>query len=103
MILDEPFSGGLDPSGLLALKRVLRHLVDKRGVTIVLSSPVPELIEEIADRILILKDGEILAFDTLDGLQRMTGTRGNLGKVLEQLIFPDTTRNLANYFEDYPG
>src|SRR5262249_18359357 len=28
LLLDEPFSGGLDPSGLLALKRVLRHLVD---------------------------------------------------------------------------
>ncbi len=103
LILDEPFSGGLDPSGLLALKRVLRHLVDKRQVTVVLSSPVPELIEEIADRILVLKDGMILALDTLDGLQRMTGTRGNLGQVLEHLIFPETTRNLEHYFEDYPG
>ena len=103
LILDEPFSGGLDPSGLLALKRVLRHLVDRRQVTVVLSSPVPELIEEIADRILVLKDGMILALDTLDGLQRMTGTRGNLGQVLEHLIFPETTRNLEHYFEDYPG
>jgi ABC-type multidrug transport system ATPase subunit len=102
LILDEPFSGGLDPSGLLALKRVLRHLVDRRQVTVVLSSPVPELVEEIADRILILKDGSILALDTLDGLQRMTGTRGNLGEVLEHLIFPETTRNLAHYFEDLP-
>ena len=101
MILDEPFSGGLDPSGLLALKRVLRHLVDRRKVTVVLSSPVPELVEEIADRILILKDGSILALDSLDGLQRMTGTRGNLGNVLEHLIFPDTTRNLEHYFEEY--
>jgi ABC-2 type transport system ATP-binding protein len=103
LILDEPFSGGLDPSGLLALKKVLRHLVDRRGATIVLSSPVPELIAEIADRLLILKDGEILAFDSLDGIQRMTGTRGNLGQVLEHLIFPETTRNLAQYFEDYPS
>jgi ABC-type multidrug transport system ATPase subunit len=103
LILDEPFSGGLDPSGLMALKKVLRHLVDRRGATVVLSSPVPELIAEIADRILILKDGEILAFDTLDGLQRRAGTRGNLGQVLEHLIFPETTRNLALYFEDYPA
>lgn len=103
LILDEPFSGGLDPSGLMALKRVLRHLVDRRGVTVILSSPVPELIAEIADRILILKEGEILAFDTLDGLQRMTGMRGNLDKVLEHLIFPETTRNLASYLEDYAG
>ena len=102
LILDEPFSGGLDPSGLIALKRVLRHLVDHRGATVVLSSPVPELVEEIADRILILKDGSILAFDTLDGLQRMTGSRGNLGQVLEHMIFPDTTRNLEHYFEDLP-
>lgn len=101
LILDEPFSGGLDPSGLMALKKVLRHLVDRRGATVVLSSPVPELIAEIADRLLILKDGEILAFDTLDGLQRLAGTRGNLGQVLEHLIFPETTRNLALYFEDY--
>ena len=101
LILDEPFSGGLDPSGLMALKKVLRHLVDRRGATVVLSSPVPELIAEIADRILILKEGEILAFDTLDGLQRLAGTRGNLGQVLEHLIFPETTRNLALYFEDY--
>lgn len=102
LILDEPFSGGLDPSGLIALKRVLRHLVDRRRATVVLSSPVPELVEEIADRILILKDGAILALDTLDGLQRMTGTRGNLGQVLEHLIFPETTRNLEHYFEDLP-
>ncbi len=101
LILDEPFSGGLDPSGLLALRKVLRHLVDRRGATVVLSSPVPELIAEIADRVLILKDGEILAFDTLDGLQRRAGTRGNLAQVLEHLIFPETTRNLAQYFEDY--
>ena len=101
LILDEPFSGGLDPSGLMALKKVLRHLVDRRGATVVLSSPVPELIAEIADRVLILKEGEILAFDTLDGLQRLAGTRGNLGQVLEHLIFPETTRNLAQYFEDY--
>ena len=43
----------------------------------VLTSPVPELVEEITMRVIVLKDGEILAFETLDGLQRMTGYRGN--------------------------
>jgi ABC-2 type transport system ATP-binding protein len=101
LFLDEPFSGGLDPSGILALKRVLRHLVDKKKATIVLTSPVPELIEEIADRVIVLKDGEILAFDTVEGLRRQTSTRGTLGNVLEKLIFPETMRNLAQYFEDH--
>ncbi len=49
----------------------------------------------------MLRDGEILAFDTLDGLQRMTGHRGTLGAVLERLIFPETTRKLEPYFQDF--
>jgi ABC-2 type transport system ATP-binding protein len=102
LLLDEPFSGGLDPSGLLALKRVLQQLVRRRGATVVLTSPVPELVEEIADRIAILHHGAILAFDTLDGLRRATGCRGTLGQVLERLIYPETMRNLERYFEDSP-
>ncbi len=101
LFLDEPFSGGLDPAGLLTLKRVFQHHARRKELTIVLTSPVPELVEEIASRVLILHQGEILAFDTLDGLQRMTGCRGSLGDVLERLIFPDTTRKLDAYFQEF--
>jgi ABC-type multidrug transport system ATPase subunit len=100
LFLDEPFSGGLDPSGILALKRILRQLSERRDVTIVLTSPVPELIEEIADRVIVIKDGEILAFDTIDGLRRQAGMRGSLGELLERMIFPETMRNLEVYFEE---
>jgi ABC-2 type transport system ATP-binding protein len=100
MLLDEPFSGGLDPAGILTLKRVIQHLTRRKKVTIVLTSPVPELVEEIATRIVVLRDGEILAFDTLDGLQLLTGHRGTLGEVLERMIFPETTTKLKAYFEE---
>jgi ABC-2 type transport system ATP-binding protein len=101
MLLDEPFSGGLDPSGILTLKRVIQHLSRRKKATIVLTSPVPELVEEIATRIVVLRDGEILAFDTLDGLQLLTRHRGSLGEVLERLIFPETTTKLKAYFEEF--
>jgi ABC-2 type transport system ATP-binding protein len=100
LLLDEPFSGGLDPSGLLALKKVLRHLVDHKKFTVVLTSPVAELVEEIASRIVVLRGGEILAYDTLDGLRRSTGCHGSLGQVLERMIYPETMRNLKHYFEE---
>jgi len=48
LLLDEPFSGGLDPGGLLTLKRIIQHHARRKVATIVLTSPVPELIEEIA-------------------------------------------------------
>ena len=103
LLLDEPFSGGLDPAGLLALKRVLKRRVGEQGGTIVLTSPVPELVEEIADRVIILRNGEVAAFDTLDGLRRLTGCTGSLSEVLERLIFPETTRKLQDYFRELPS
>jgi len=101
LLLDEPFSGGLDPSGLLAMKRVLLRHARNKELTIVMTSPVPELVEEIATRVVILHQGAVLAFDTLDGLRRSTGCRGSLGDILERLIYPETTRRIDDYFEDF--
>ena len=102
LLLDEPFSGGLDPSGLLALKRVLKRKVTEQGGTVVLTSPVPEIVEEIADRVVVLKNGEVAAFDTLVGLRELTGIDGSLTDMLEQLMFPETTHKLEDYFKELP-
>jgi ABC-type multidrug transport system ATPase subunit len=101
LLLDEPFSGGLDPAGLLTLKKVLQHHSRRKDLTIVMTSPVPELVEEIATRIIVLHEGAILADGSLDALQRMTACRGPLAEVLERLIFPDTTQKLKDYFQDF--
>jgi ABC-2 type transport system ATP-binding protein len=101
LFLDEPFSGGLDPAGLLALKRLFMRHAQRRELTIVLTSPVPELVEELATRFVIIYRGEILAFETLDGLQRQTGCRGSLGEVLERLVYPDTSRKIDEYFQGF--
>jgi ABC-type multidrug transport system ATPase subunit len=98
LLLDEPFSGGLDPAGILALKRVLQRRV-KEGATVVLTSPVPEIVEEIAHRIVILRDGEVIAADTLAGLRQLAGGSGSLGAILERLLYPETVQKLAEYFE----
>jgi ABC-type multidrug transport system ATPase subunit len=99
LLLDEPFSGGLDPAGILALKRILQRRVREQGGTVVLTSPVPEIADEIADRIVILRDGEVIACDTLEELRRRAGVPGSLGAVLERLVYPDTVRKLHDYFE----
>lgn len=100
LLLDEPFSGGLDPSGILALKRVMKGLVRQRKTTIVLTSPVPELLEELGGRIVVLSKGQILACDTVAGLRNQSGCQGSLGEVLEHLLHPQTLDNLHQYFEE---
>jgi ABC-type multidrug transport system ATPase subunit len=101
LLLDEPFSGGLDPSGILALKHLLRYLVDTNSATVVMTTPVPELVEELADRIVVVGDGQVLACDTAEGLRRRTECSGALDEVLARLIHPQTLSNIREYFEDY--
>ena len=64
LILDEPFSGGLDSAALLALSRILKNLADRNDVTVVMAVPVPELVEPIAHKIAIVAEGKILAYET---------------------------------------
>jgi ABC-type multidrug transport system ATPase subunit len=99
LLLDEPFGGGLDPSGIMALKRVLQRLRDEKKATIVMAAPVPELVEDIADRIAVLRDGRVVAFDTLAGLRRQSGCDGKLDEVYERLFSPQTAANVDRYFQ----
>lgn len=100
MLLDEPFAGGLDPSGILALKRVLQNHRQKRDVTVVMATPVPELVEELADRIAMLRQGRIIAFDTLEQLRRQAGTSGHLDEVYERILGSQTNEKIERYFRE---
>jgi len=65
MLLDEPFSGGLDPSGILALKRVLQGLAQRGGQDGASGhAGAGAGGEDLADRVAVLKDGKIVACDT---------------------------------------
>jgi ABC-type multidrug transport system ATPase subunit len=64
-----------------------------------MTTPVPELVDELADRLIILREGEIAVEGTLRDLQRATECSGPLSEVLERLISPHTLENLERYFE----
>lgn len=98
MLLDEPFSGGLDPAGILALKHVLLHLRTRDDVTVVMSTPVPEMVDELADRIAVIRDGAIIAYDSPAALRHLAGVNGPLHDVLDKLTQSDTLEAIADYF-----
>ncbi|HVX13417.1 MAG TPA: ABC transporter ATP-binding protein [Pirellulales bacterium] len=100
LFLDEPFSGGLDPSGIFALKRVLQRLTERNAATIIMTTPVPEVVEELAHRIVVLRDGQVAAFDTVEGLRRKAQCAGPLSEALQKLLHPESFDNVAHYFDE---
>jgi ABC-type multidrug transport system ATPase subunit len=68
------------------------------GAAVVLTSPVPEIVEEVAMRVVLLRGGEVVADATPAELHRLAGTSGPLAVALERLLYPETMRKLDEYF-----
>ena len=78
LILDEP-ANGLDPIQNLQLRNLIKGLKDRR--TVILSTHMLSEIEQIAQRVLIIKAGEIVVDEPLEALLKAHSLHKNsLGK-----------------------
>jgi ABC-2 type transport system ATP-binding protein len=71
LVLDEP-ANGLDPEGIFWMRGLLRDFAD-RGGTVFLSSHLLSEVEAVADRLLIIGNGKIVADGTREELLAGTG------------------------------
>ncbi|HEX5006537.1 MAG TPA: ABC transporter ATP-binding protein [Hyphomonadaceae bacterium] len=75
LILDEP-TNGLDPAGIQEMRILIRDLVDKDGVTIILSSHLLDEVEKVCDRVAILDHGKLIAEGTVADLVGANSVEG---------------------------
>ncbi|MEZ4809009.1 MAG: ABC transporter ATP-binding protein [Allomuricauda sp.] len=80
IILDEPTTG-LDPMALIRLKELIQR-EKAQGKTILITSHIMQFVEEMADKILYLLEGEIYF-------------KGNIKELLEQTGAPDFEHAIA--------
>jgi len=59
LLLDEP-TEGIQPSIILEMARTLKRIRDQRGLSIVVSEQVLSFALDIADRVLVMENGEIV-------------------------------------------
>jgi len=99
LVLDEPFTGGLDPSAIMALRRVLERLASRKDVTVLMATQIPELAQALAHRVAVLRNGTIVAYDSVNALREQTQCSGSLGDILERMIHPESLERIDRYFE----
>jgi ABC-2 type transport system ATP-binding protein len=67
VFLDEP-TLGLDVESSLTLRRELRRIVEDRGLTVVLGSHDMDVVEDVCDRVIVMRDGRVVADDAVPAL-----------------------------------
>ena len=66
LILDEP-TNGLDPAGIREIREYIRALAKEENVAIIISSHLLAEIEQMCDRIGIIKNGELITTQNVHG------------------------------------
>jgi len=67
LILDEPTTG-LDPNGARQIREIIME-ENNRGRTVFFSSHILSQVEAVCDRVGILRDGQLVADDSIEGLR----------------------------------
>ena len=67
LLLDEP-TEGIQPSIIKEMARTLKRIRDERGLSIVVSEQVLSFALDIADRVLVIENGEIVRDEPREGI-----------------------------------
>ncbi len=96
LLLDEPTTG-LDPRSRLELWDLIADIA-RRGTGVLLTSQNLEEIERLADRVIVLDDGEVIADDRPEALRRRIG-----GQVLDVGVDAEDLDATAQALSARPG
>lgn len=103
IMLDEP-TNGLDPAGTVEIREMIRTL-SREGHTIFMCSHLLHEVEQVCHRVAILKEGRVLAQDTVEGL-RQRGRRvqvrvhGDMAQAAELLRGVEWIKNVEQHDDD---
>ncbi len=85
LLLDEP-TRSLDPLAAAEFRRFLREdLIRSHGITVLFSSHALDEVSELADRVLLLDEGRVVAWDSIAGVLRRAGAE-SLEAALARLV-----------------
>lgn len=67
ILLDEP-ANGLDPMGMRELRELVQHLNQEKGITFFISSHLLDELEQMCNRLIVIREGELIWQGALEEL-----------------------------------
>ena len=92
VLMDEPLDG-LDANSAIIFKNLVRALA-RSGKAVVYSSHLMDVVERVADRVIVINEGRLVAQGTLEDLRRQSGAP-TLEDVFRLLTDPGDLEHLA--------
>jgi ABC-2 type transport system ATP-binding protein len=100
LFLDEPLNG-LDAASTVTVKETIRRLA-AMGKTVFWSSHLMDVVERVADRVIVIDRGHVVADGTIADLRARTGD-ATLEDVFQRLTHGDEARGKAEAIADALG
>ncbi len=102
IILDEPQTG-LDPSARIKIREFLKEL-KKAGKTILISSHLLHELREICTKVILLNQGSVIGYDTINNLEKFFNIKELRCEVLDHIlptIIPDLEKKIEGIIGPY--
>ena len=96
LFLDEP-TLGLDVVSKMVMIEKIKHLSKEDGVTVIITSHQIDVVEKVADRVMILGEGKIQFLDTVDKL--INKYSGNKYLIIVERNLDDA--EIKKYFNEF--
>ena len=93
LILDEPTSG-LDPNQLVEIRALIKQL--GKDKTVIFSSHIMQEVQAVADRVIIINKGKIVADDSTEKLQNRVGNEIVVTAEFKQNVDQATLKAIKN-------
>jgi ABC-2 type transport system ATP-binding protein len=97
LVVDEPIVG-LDPRGAKLVADIFRHLAEKEGVAVLISTHTMSLASRLCHRIGIIAQGVLMAVGTEEELRLRSGREGDLEDIFLKLTDGNAPQLLAEVF-----
>ena len=99
LILDEPFSG-LDPQGVVEMRKFLKNLAQKYKIAIMVSSHMLAEMEQLCDTLAVINGGQLIEMKSIHQLKEsivgiVCGFTLSVCNFFKLIIFDGTTKRVA--------